>query len=88
MELEATTVTWRASAIMAFVLASVASIMTCFCPSPTVVFVGLFFTALCIFYLKAGFDRSHVTGPVYAGLRLCMRVAAGDDPTMAMPRQL
>jgi hypothetical protein len=88
MELDVTTVVWRAGAIAAFVLACVAALLAGFCGSIWVVFFGVFFTALCTAYLRAGHERAHVSGPIYAGLRVASRLQVGERPEDVAPRQL
>lgn len=88
MELDVTSVTWRAGAIVAFVLASVAAILAGCCGSVWPVFFGVFFAALCCAYLRAGHERTHVSGPVYAALRTAALLQAGVKPEELGPRQL
>lgn len=88
MELDITSVTWRSGAIVAFVLASLAAILATCCSSTWSVFFGVFFAALCFAYLKAGHERSHVSGPIYAALRTAVLLQAGFKPEEIGPRQL
>jgi hypothetical protein len=88
MELDVTTVVWRAGGIAAFVLACVAALLAGCCRSIWLVFFGVFFTSLCVAYLRAGHERAHVSGPIYAGLRVAARLQAGDRPEEVAPRQL
>jgi hypothetical protein len=88
MELDATTVVWRAGGIAAFVLACIAALLAGSCRSTWVVFFGVFFAALCMAYLRAGHERAHVSGPIYAGLRVAARLQAGERPEDVAPRQL
>jgi len=88
MELDGSVVVWRASFIAAFILASLGAMISNVCTPGLAVFVCLFFASLCVFYLKSGFDRSHVTGPLFAALRLSARLQNGEKPDSLMPRQL
>jgi len=88
MELDATTVVWRAGGVGAFALACVAALLAGCCCSVWVVFFGVFFASLCISFLRAGHERAHVTGPVYAALRVASRLQNGERPEDVAPRQL
>ena len=88
MELDVTVVVWRAGAVAAFLLACIAALLAGFCRSMWVVFFGVFFTALSVAYLRAGHERTHVSGPVYAALRVAARIQAGESPQAVAHRQL
>ena len=88
MELDATTVFWRIGAIGAFVLAFMAALLSASCGSVWIVFFGVFFTALCVSYARTGHERGHVSGPIYAALRVASRLQSGERPEDIADRQL
>lgn len=88
MELDSTTVVWRAGIIKSFVLASLAALLASFCSSSWVVFFGVLFASLCVSYLHSGHERTHVSGPIHAALRTGIRLQGGERPEHVAPRQL